>query len=172
MVPIVDRELIKKRGWITMDELLDYYTIAQITPGIIAVNVSTFIGSKQKGWFGGVVATIGFILPGIILMTVISIFISNFAQLAVVKSIFAGVRAAVGALIVDTVIKLGKGLFKGKGRAQAAISIIITIAAFCLSAFFFVNPILLVLAAGCVGVLIHLPALLKKNERPPKDKTS
>ncbi|MDR2135452.1 MAG: chromate transporter, partial [Treponema sp.] len=56
MVPVVERELIRKKGWVSMDEVMDYYTIAQITPGIIAVNLSTFVGCKREGPLGGVLA--------------------------------------------------------------------------------------------------------------------
>ena len=66
MVPVLERELIKKKGWITMTEVMDYYTIAQVTPGIIAVNISTFIGYKRRGAAGGGAATVAFILPGVV----------------------------------------------------------------------------------------------------------
>ncbi|MDR1059279.1 MAG: chromate transporter, partial [Treponema sp.] len=112
MLPVLDRELIKGKGWITMDEVMDYYTIAQITPGIIAVNVSTFVGYKRKGPLGGVLATAAFILPGVTLMVVIALFIQRFAEYPAVQHAFGGIRIAVGALILDTIIKLIKGVFK------------------------------------------------------------
>jgi chromate transporter len=123
MVPVLERELIKKRGWITMDEVLDYYTIAQVTPGIIAVNIATFVGYKRRGIAGGIFATMGFILPGLLLMTVISLFISRFAAYPAVQHAFAGIRIAVGALILDTVRKLVMNIFskpkEGAGEESA-----------------------------------------------------
>jgi chromate transporter len=112
MVPVLERELIRKKGWLTMEEVLDYYTIAQVTPGIIAVNISTFVGYKRRGIAGGILATAAFILPGILFMTVISLFISRFAEYPGVKHAFAGIRVAVGALVLDTVRKLVMELFK------------------------------------------------------------
>jgi chromate transporter len=148
---VVERELIKKKGWTTMDEVMNYYTIAQVTPGIIAVNLSTFIGYKQKGPLGGALATIGFVLPGVVFITIIAICLSNFADLPVVQHAFTGIRVAVGALILDTVIKMVKGVFKNWK------SLVIYIIAFVLSFVWSVSPVLLVIAAGLVGLLVFRP---------------
>ncbi|WP_010262257.1 chromate transporter [Treponema primitia] len=151
MIPVVERELIKKKGWTTMDEVMNYYTIAQVTPGIIAVNLSTFIGYKQKGPLGGVLATIGFVLPGVVFISSIAICLSNFADLPVVQHAFTGIRVAVGALILDTVIKMVKGVFKNWK------SLVIYIIAFVLSFVWSVSPVLLVIAAGLLGLLVFRP---------------
>jgi chromate transporter len=161
MIPVVDRELIKKRGWVTMDEVMDYYTIAQITPGIIAINLSTFVGYKQKGSLGGFLATIGFALPGVTLITALALFISNFADIPAVQHAFAGIRIAVGALILDTVIKMVKGVFKDIK------ALLIYIIAFALSAIWGASPMLIVLGAGLMGLVVYRP---KKPE--PPDETS
>ena len=162
MVPVVERELIKKRGWVTMDEVMDYYTIAQITPGVIAVNLSTFVGYKRKGAAGGLLATLAFIIPGSGLIMALAIFISNFADIPAVQHAFTGIRIAVGALILDTVIKLLKGVFKD-GKA-----LVIYIVVFGLSVLpvhagrllgiipvFFKSPVLLVAVSGLVGLLVY-----------------
>jgi chromate transporter len=162
MVPVLERELIRKKGWTTMDEVMDYYTIAQVTPGIIAVNVSTFIGYKRKGPLGGIIATLGFVLPGVCLMILIAFCLTNFADLPVVQHAFTGIRLAVGALILDTVINLFKGVFK-EYRA-----IIIGIIAFVLSALFSASPVLLVAAAGVAGFLLWRPG--KKEAGGPVGK--
>jgi chromate transporter len=148
MIPVVERELIKKKGWINMDEVMDYYTIAQITPGIIAVNLSTFVGYKRKGALGGFLATLGFVLPGASLITVTAVFLTSFADLPVVKHAFTGIRVAVCALIVGTVIKLVKGIFKDK----KAIAMYLVV--FALSAVWSVSPMLLIIASGLLGLLI------------------
>jgi chromate transporter len=151
MVPVLDRELIRGKGWITMEEVMDYYTIAQITPGIVAVNVSTFVGYKRKGFPGGVIATAGFILPGITLMIIISLFISRFAEYPVVQHAFAGIRVAVGALIVNTVLKLVQGFFKDLK------SVAIFVMAFALSALLGTSPVYVILGAGLLGWLLYRP---------------
>jgi chromate transporter len=125
---------------------MDYYTIAQITPGIIAVNLSTFVGYKQGGFLGGFLATVGFIFPGVSLILAVALFISNLADIPAVQHAFAGIRIAVGALILDTVIKLVKGVFKDFK------ALVIYIIVFVLSAFWKASPVLLVLGAGAAGL--------------------
>jgi chromate transporter len=161
VIPVAERELIKKRGWTTMEEVMDYYTIAQITPGLIAVNLSTFVGYKQKGVMGGILATLGFALPGATLIMALALFISNFAEMPVVKHAFAGIRIAVGALILETVFKLVKGVFK---KIEFTIIYIIVFAVsvfpkgampFSMLPGFLKSPVFLVLASGLAGIILY-----------------
>ena len=80
MLPILQREVVEKKKWATDEELTDYYAIGQCTPGVIAVNTATFIGYKEKGALGGIIATMGMIFPSLIIITVIAAFLSNFAH--------------------------------------------------------------------------------------------
>jgi len=150
-IPVLEREMVKKRGWLTMDELLDFYTIAQITPGIILINIATFSGYKRKGIPGGIVATVAMALPGVCLMLLISSFIRRFAEYPSVRHAFSGIRLAVCALILDTTIKLFKGFWKDY-RA-----VIISVAAFVLSAAFSVSPVYIIPVAGLAGFLLFQP---------------
>ena len=108
MYPVIKGEIIDKRGWITEEELMDYYAIGQCTPGIIAVNVATFVGKKLKGFFGAVFATLGVIFPSVVIITIIAAFINNFADLWYVQSAFSGIRVAVIVLILNTIISMWK----------------------------------------------------------------
>ena len=162
MIPIVERELIKKKGWVTMDEVMEYYTIAQITPGIIAVNLSTFVGYKQKGPLGGFLATLGFVLPGVTLITALALFISNFAEIPEVRHAFTGIRIAVGALILDTVIKMVKGAFKDmKALVIYAVVFGLAVLPSGIVPGFIKSPVSLVLASGLVGLFIY------RQKKPP-----
>ncbi|MDR1105515.1 MAG: chromate transporter [Treponema sp.] len=149
MVPVLEREVMGKKNWITMDELMDYSTIAQITPGIIAVNAATFIGCKRKGPAGGIAATLSFLAPGFLVMIIVSVFITRFAEYTVVRHTFAGIRIAVGALILDTLLKLLKGVFAD------ARSVVIFILAFCLEAALSASPVLVVTGAGIAGFFLY-----------------
>jgi chromate transporter len=150
-VPLLEREMIKKRGWLTMEEVLDFYTIAQITPAISLVNVGTFVGCKRNGIPGGNIATIGIILPGVSLMLLISLFIRRFAEYPAVQRAFSGIRLAVCALILDTTIKLFKGFWKDHK------AMIISVIAFILSAIFSVSPVYIIPVAGLAGFLLFSP---------------
>ena len=108
MLPILQREVVEKRKWVTNEEIMDYYAIGQCTPGIIAVNTATFIGQKCASNIGGIVATLGVVFPSLIIITLIAAFLQNFADLAIVKNAFAGIRICVSVLIINAVIKLWK----------------------------------------------------------------
>ena len=95
MLPILQREVVEKKGWATDEELTDYYAIGQCTPGIIAVNTTTFIGHKFKGKLGGVFATLGVIFPSVIIITLIAAFLANFADYPMVQHALGGINACV-----------------------------------------------------------------------------
>ena len=108
MLPLLERELVTKRGWTTMDELRDYFAIGQCTPGVIALNVSTFIGQKRKGVAGAIAAMLGFLTAPIAIILVIAAFLRNFAEREVVQHAFAGIRVCVCVLILQAVLRLWK----------------------------------------------------------------
>ncbi len=149
MLPILQREVVEKRGWATEQELMDYYAIGQCTPGIIAVNTATFIGEKNKGKIGGVVATLGVVFPSLIIITLIAAFIRNFSDLSVVKNAFAGVRVCVSVLIINAVIKLWKSSVVDK--AALVIFLIVMLG----SIFTKLSPIIFVIGAGAAGIIIN-----------------
>ena len=106
MLPMLQREVVEKHKWATEEELLNYFAVGQCTPGVIAVNTATFVGYYQKGVLGGIVATVGVVLPSLIIITVIAMVLSNFAHIEVVQHAFGGIRIAVGAMIASSVINL------------------------------------------------------------------
>ena len=146
MLPMLQREVVEKRGWATEEELMDYYAIGQCTPGVIAVNTATFIGSKIRGVIGGIAATLGVIFPSLVIISVIAAFISNFADLAVVKDAFAGIRVCVFVLILNAVVKLGKASVKD------ALTLCICLAVLVGSVLLDLSPIVFVLCAGLTGI--------------------
>lgn len=108
MLPMIQREIVDKNGYATEQEILDYYAIGQLTPGVIAVNVATFIGMKRKGLLGAAFATFGVVFPSIVIITVIALILRNFMDIVWVQYAFSGIRVAVIALIVKTVITVTK----------------------------------------------------------------
>ncbi len=147
MLPLIQREIVENKKWSTEKEILDYYAVGQCTPGVIAVNTATFIGFKLRGIVGGLVATLGVIFPSIIIILIIASFLQSFASLAIVQSAFAGIRVAVVALIITTVIKLIKSSVKDY------LGIIITVVTFVLSAFIGISPVYIVISAGLIGFI-------------------
>ncbi len=108
MLPILERELVSKRGWITLEELTDYFAVGQCTPGVIAMNVSTFIGNKRRGVPGAAATMLGFVTVPFILILIIAAFLTNFADNPYVQHAFAGIRVCVCVLILQAVLRLWK----------------------------------------------------------------
>ena len=140
MLPMLEREIVEKYAWVTKEEILDYFAIGQCTPGVIAVNTATFVGHKKKGVIGGIVATLGVITPSLIIITVIAMVLSHFADIKAVQWAFAGIRVAVCALIGSSVIKLVKSTTKKWWQIALAV------AAFAVVAIFSISPIWIVIA--------------------------
>ena len=164
MLPILQREVVENKGWATEEELMDYYAIGQCTPGIIAVNTATFIGTKRKGVLGGIFATLGLIAPSILIITIIAAFIRNFADLDAVAWAFAGIRVCVCVLILNSVIKLAKSSVKDWP------ALLIFLAVFILSMLTDISTILFVVCSGFLGMLIKFITrkLNKKKEGSEK----
>jgi chromate transporter len=152
MLPIIERELVQKKKWTNTEDVMQYFTIAQVTPGIIAVNVSTFVGYKRGGVLGGIMATLGFILPSVTMIVIVAFALKNFSSLPVVQHCFNGIRLSVGALILDAVFKIVKTLPKKKsGIIKNIITLLIFVLSFIISVVFNTNPIVIVLCAGLCG---------------------
>lgn len=150
MLPLLQREVVDKRGWTTEEELMDYYAIGQCTPGVIAVNTATFIGGKTKGIGGAVAATAGIVFPSFVIITIIAAFIQQFAHIALVQNAFAGIRIAVCALVLRSVWSMAK---KGVVDRLTACILLLTFAAV---AFLGASPVLMVALSGSVGILSGL----------------
>ena len=150
MLPALQREVVEKRRWATEEEVMDWYAIGQCTPGVIAVNTSTFIGYRLRGVPGAITATAGMVFPSLVIITIIAAFIQQFAHLAAVQHAFAGIRIAVCALVLQSVWKMAK---KGVVDIPTGVILVVTFAAV---AFFGVSPVLMVVIAAAAGILINV----------------
>ena len=150
MLPILQREVVEKKGWATEEEVMDYYAVGQCTPGIIAVNVATFIGQKLRGISGGIVATLGIVFPSLVIISILAGLIQNFAHIPVVINAFAGIRICVCVLILNAVVKLWKKAVVDK------ITLVIFLAVFLLSVFTGLGPVWFVLIAALAGITVKV----------------
>lgn len=158
MLPILEREVVERKHWAKSEELMDYYAIGQCTPGVIAVNVATFLGKKYKGVIGGIVATVGVVFPSILIITAIAALISNFADLIWVQNAFAGIRVCVCVLIFNAVMKLWKKAIIDK------FTTLIFLLIFLGSVFLNVSPVVYVVLAAAAGLFWQLKVVAPKAE--------
>ena len=148
MLPILQREVVENKGWATEEELTDYFAIGQCTPGVIAVNTATFIGQKNKGVPGGILATLGVVFPSLVIISLLAGVITAFSHLAWVNHAFGGIRVCVCVLILNAVVKL----FKKAVIDKPTMAIFLAVA---LGSFFTaVSPVVFVLAAAIIGIVL------------------
>ena len=113
MISMIENEVGEKRGWISQEELLELFAIAESTPGPIAINSATYIGYRRAGPSGSACATLGVVLPSFIIIYVISLFIERFMALTIVANAFRGIEAAVAFLILRAGIRMVRSQKKG-----------------------------------------------------------
>lgn len=166
MLPMMQKELIDRKGWVSEKELLDYYAIGQSTPGIIAINTATFVGYKQKGVWGGLLATLGMVLPSWISIVGILMLLSNFSENIYVQKAFHGIRVVVVVLIIDAVIEMSKKVVKKR------IDVILLLIAFVLVVALGIAPPYIILVASVMGVVVtgvSVASLKKASEKKKGD---
>ncbi len=155
MLPILEREVVKNHNWTTSEQMLDYYAVGQCTPGLIAVNVSTFIGYKKRGILGAIVATLGMVFPSLVIITALASVLKMFQDNVYVKKAFAGIRVAVCALMVTAV-----------GLVRKAVSniptAIVAVAALLLQVLLGVSPVIIVICAVTFGLIMYF-STVKRN---------
>jgi chromate transporter len=149
---------VTNHGWSTSEQMLDYYAIGQCTPGVIAVNVSTFVGYKTRGITGAIVATLGIVFPSLVIITALASVLKMFQDNVYVSKAFAGIRIAVCALMASAVIKLAKKAVSGVSTA------IIAVASLLLEIFLGVSPIIIVASVVVFGIIMYFTFVRKKNE--------
>ena len=164
MVPLIEREVVAERKWLRHEEVLDMFAIGQTAPGVIAINVSIFVGHRVAGILGAVAAVLGMVLPSLVFMSVVAMCFEQIKDNAWVGHAFSGVRAGVLVLILSAVQKLAKPL------KATVFNFALGIAAFgamvVLPKIFPAKSFVLwvLLAAACVGLLADVLARPAKKE--------
>ena len=147
MVPLIENEIVKKRKWIAQDDFMDLLAISQSAPGILAVNISIFIGYKLKGIRGSIITALGTVLPSFIIILAIALFFHNFKDNVIVERIFKGIRPAVVALIAAPTFTMAKSARINRYNMWIPVvsALLIWLLGF--------SPIWLIIAAGIGGFL-------------------
>ena len=106
MISLIENQCVERKKWITHDEMMNITVIAESTPGPIAINCATFVGYKQAGLLGSLIATLGIVLPSFLIIFAISIFLNQFLEITWIANAFKGIKIAVGLLILDAAITM------------------------------------------------------------------
>ncbi|MDR0314932.1 MAG: chromate transporter [Oscillospiraceae bacterium] len=148
MLPLIEREAVDKKRWITRDKMLEYFSISQCTPGIIAVNSATLIGYKRRGFWGAFFAASGIVTPSLAIIIILASILLRIDDYPYVLHALAGIRAAVAALITGSCIKLFKS------NVKTVFDFIFCIGSFIAIAVFGASPVIVVITAVLYGLFL------------------
>lgn len=160
-MPLIQHQVVDVHPWLTMSQFADIMTIAEMTPGPIAVNSATFVGIQVAGLPGAIIATLGCILPSCVIVMVLAYVYYRFRGLSIVQGILAGLRPAVVAMIASAGISLMILSFYGQRSFPANPGNInfISVLIFCIGLFFLrkwkINPVYIMSCAGMAGILLY-----------------
>ena len=164
MIALLENEFVEKKKWLNKDEFLDIAAIAESTPGPIAINAATYIGYKNSGMIGSMIATLGICIPSFVIIYAISLFFDAFLSFTLVAYAFKGIQICVVYLILTAGLKMLKQMKK-----TAFNMIIISITLICMVAFslFAVkfSTIFYILISGICGVAVYLLGKIRKEEK-------
>ena len=165
MIPMIEKEVIEKKKWISEDILLEVIAIAESTPGPIAINSATFIGNRVAGFWGSFAATFGVVLPSFLIIFCLSFILRQFTQFEPVVFAFEGIRVGVLALMIKALVGMYKKAPKG------VLSYIIMGLGLILSAFTEIDAVFIIIGAGIAGIISSLIAdkKLKKQATGAED---
>ena len=148
MIPILEAEIVDKRGWATVEEILNYYAISQVTPGAIAINIAAFIGFKKGRYLGVFVATLSLITPAVLVILFLSFLISGSSSNVYVAKALRGINIAVVALLVNSLISMIR-------RTSNSLSGgLYTLIAFILAQFVGISVIYIIMVAAIIGYFV------------------
>lgn len=158
MVPLIENEIVTKRKWISKDDFIDLLAISQSAPGILAVNISIFIGYRLRGIRGSITTALGTVLPSFLIILAIALFFHNFKNNTTVEHIFKGIRPAVVALIAAPTFSMAKSAKINRYNIWIPVvsALLIWLLGF--------SPIWIIIAAGTGGYLFG-------KLRSPKEKS-
>ena len=152
MVPLLQEKVCDEKGWMTEEETVDCLAVSQGLPGVVAINMATYVGYKIKKLPGAVIATLGTIIPSFVIIILVVLFLDTIAENIYVQGALTGIRAAATGLIAFAAWKLGKQVLTGKGVFEWALAW----ASFVIIAFFDVNAVWVILGSIAVGILYSL----------------
>ncbi|WP_243109377.1 chromate transporter [Anaerophilus nitritogenes] len=149
MLPFIEKEIVYNHQWITSEEFVDIIAIAQMTPGPIAINSSTFVGYKVQGIIGAMVGSIGIVIPSFILIIILAKYFTNMKDNKATKAVFKGIRPAVLGLILSAAISVGKTALLDMKSVLIALIVLFLLKKVNL------HPILAIVVAGIMGAILY-----------------
>ncbi len=164
MIALLENEFVSKKKWLDKEEFLDVAAIAESTPGPIAINAATYIGYKNAGVVGSVMATLGICIPSFLIIYTISLFFDAFLSLTYVAYAFKGIQICVVYLILSAGLKMLKQIKKSTFNVVIISATLVCMVSLSVLAISF-STIFYILISGTAGVVLYLLGKLRKGEQ-------
>lgn len=144
MIPIIEREVITRRGWIEEKEFYDLLTLAQSAPGPISLNTAVFVGYKMYGYRGALSSLLGVVLPSFLILLLVAMFFSQIRQNPIVDAAFRGMQPIVVAIMLAPVLGFTRGMHWSMMSVAAALALVVW--------HFEISPIYFLIVGGVAGL--------------------
>lgn len=158
MIPLIEKEVVDNKGWVSKEEFTDILVLSQSFPGALPVNSSLFIGYKLGGVVGAIIAMLGVVIPSFIIITTIAIFFAKFRENPIIDNVFKGITAAVPVLVLLAVESLSKSVKK------TTVNIIIVAVSVVCIVFFDIHPVIMIFLSAFYGIFFS-EKRVKKDEK-------
>ena len=160
MIPQIQQVATEEKGWLDEEEMLDCIAMGQSLPGVIAINIGTYVGYKQRGIAGALAATIGVVLPAFVSIIVLVLLLDVIGDNRFVAGAFMGIKAAVCGLLIVTSVKLLMQMCRGKGgeavkRSHVVFTVLMSLASLLAVGFFGITAVLVILASIVIGIIYY-----------------
>ncbi|MFA5468136.1 MAG: chromate transporter [Sphaerochaetaceae bacterium] len=155
-LPLIQEQVVNIHGWLTLQEFADVVTISQMTPGPIAINAASFVGTRVGGILGALIATLGNVLPSFIIVILLALIYYRYQSLKVMQGILTGLRPAVVALIASAGLSILLHALLGDSGVFSWFAVSLFVVAFAIMRLRKINPITIIVACGAIAVALGL----------------
>lgn len=159
MLPLIQRDIVEKHRWVSQEEFIDLFAVAQSLPGVFAVNISMFIGHKLRGTKGAVVSSLGSTLPSFVIILLLAFFFEGVRDNKIVSAVMKGIRPAVVAMIAIPIISIWQALKLPPYMLLIPIGVAVAVW------YFGVSPVWIILLAGVLGLLYQARLIFRTHHR-------
>ena len=158
MLPIIEREIVDRKHYISQEEIIDAFAVSQSLPGVIAINSAIYVGYRIAGFLGAIVTALGVILPSFISIIVIAILFTSVSGNVYINKALTGVKAGVAGIIAVTVVRLGKKVI------QDIFAVVLAVCAFVLTAWLGVSIIIIIVSGALLGFIYYYVGRITRND--------
>ncbi len=166
MLPMIEKEIIDKKGWVKQEEIIDIFAMAQSIPGALAINSAIFVGHQLAGFFGAIAAAIGVVLPSLLIILLIAIYFMTLMNNRWVMATFTGIRAAIAGLVSAAALRIARS------SCRSAVAIILAAISVVINSFTEIHSVWIIILGAISGIVIYYLIPKFRNEQSGRKEQS